>query len=361
MPTIKKYAIRSTAGWSANQAAMEAIYGIGNYYTSLSAFEAVITGNLVTADEQWICEFYNDWPSGLDDSVNMTAFTCDATRNIIFRAAEGEGNYGVWDAGFYISRSMADYIIKVRGLYTEIHDIQITNTSTSNGRGIQDNAGYLTVTNSIIDCGSNTTQNINSSYVYGLLMTGSLLYNCIAKGATVGFYVRNWGSHAPYVYNCTNYSTQSNSDTHGFVKGSSALPNFINCVSYNSQGTAFFQRNTGGSWSTSTNNASDDTSVTTYSIGTITTVSDSDFTDTSTNDYSLPSDSILVDEGYDLSGTFTTDITGGTRDATFDIGAFEYIAGLAFNTIKLRVPDTYTTIQCRVPDTYTTIKWRIPA
>ena len=40
--------------------------------------------------------------------------------------------------------------------------------------------------------------------------------------------------------------------------------------------------------------------------------------------------SALKNVGADLSGTFTTDIAGTTRDALFDIGAWEYIASVQY-------------------------------
>lgn len=51
--------------------------------------------------------------------------------------------------------------------------------------------------------------------------------------------------------------------------------------------------------------------------------SDPIFVDTS-NDYSLQSGSPAIGAGTDLSATFTDDITGATRSAPWDIGAYEY-------------------------------------
>ena len=40
--------------------------------------------------------------------------------------------------------------------------------------------------------------------------------------------------------------------------------------------------------------------------------------------------SALANRGADLHGTYTTDITGASRDINFDIGAFEYIPAFQF-------------------------------
>lgn len=62
-------------------------------YSTLAAWEADIPADLVTADERWIGECYND--SEFTDAVNhvcdIASHASDATRHIILRAATGEG------------------------------------------------------------------------------------------------------------------------------------------------------------------------------------------------------------------------------------------------------------------------------
>lgn len=48
------------------------------------------------------------------------------------------------------------------------------------------------------------------------------------------------------------------------------------------------------------------------------------FTSPTTGDFTLIAGGYAVGSGFDLSGTFTTDATGATRVAPWDIGAFEY-------------------------------------
>lgn len=56
--------------------------------------------------------------------------------------------------------------------------------------------------------------------------------------------------------------------------------------------------------------------------------SENPFTNVSTYDFTLKAASGPIDQGTDLSGVFTTDYAGNTRTGTWDIGAYEYGAGL---------------------------------
>jgi len=94
MATIVKRAIRTSAGWIANQAEMETLYGVDGYYTLLSVWEDDITLDLVSANEQWVLECYNDHPTGLDDSIDFGIYTSNTTYNIIVRGAESAGTEG---------------------------------------------------------------------------------------------------------------------------------------------------------------------------------------------------------------------------------------------------------------------------
>lgn len=47
-------------------------------------------------------------------------------------------------------------------------------------------------------------------------------------------------------------------------------------------------------------------------------------TDPTNDDFTLVESGVAVEGGVDLSGIFTTDITGATRDSTWDIGAYDH-------------------------------------
>lgn len=63
--------------------------GGGRDYSTIAAAVAALPSNLVTADQNWIFELYND--SEFSTNLNLTGHTTDATRCITFRAASGQG------------------------------------------------------------------------------------------------------------------------------------------------------------------------------------------------------------------------------------------------------------------------------
>lgn len=102
MATEVKRAICTAEYWTANQSAMESLYGVGNYYTSVSAFLAGEVRNLVSADEVAIAECYNCWATGLNDSCLVSAsWTTDSTRYIKITVAPDNRHDGTPGSGFY--------------------------------------------------------------------------------------------------------------------------------------------------------------------------------------------------------------------------------------------------------------------
>jgi hypothetical protein len=104
-----------------------------------------------------------------------------------------------------------------------------------------------------------------------------------------------------------------------------------NNISYNN-GTDY-----SGSWkTTSTNNLSKDATApalnTYYRNKTLTftnvTAGSEDF-------HLISTDTDAIDNGADLSGTFTTDIDGTTRSGTWDIGADEYVSSAPTSTYTI--------------------------
>jgi len=88
----------------------------------------------------------------------------------------------------------------------------------------------------------------------------------------------------------------------------------------------------------------------TYTISNVSTWEDTVVTgdpllvSTSTPDLSLQSGSPAIDNGVDLSGTFTTDYTGTTRSGTWDIGAYEWVSGSAGPTLTTPAEGSTVTI-----------------
>jgi len=299
MATIVKKAIRSTAGWTANQTAMEAIYGVGGYYTTLTSWEAAIPADLVAADEQWVAECYNDFPTGLADTVDIAGHTTDATRNIIVTALASERHNGVVDGGFRI-KTATTFPFKVDCPYTEVSYIQVESTTTGGLSFTLKALGDYTTIDSVISISTGT--NCASFYSYSGA-TYCAYMNCIAI-TSVGYGFRLldlWSS----IYNST---AVCDTGLYGFnVNNTHYLKNNVS-VNFT---TDYSTTPRTGSITNATHEG-----TTSHSFVSVTGVSMTDgvdFTAPSTGDYSIPSGSVLIDAGTDLSATFTTDITGITR------------------------------------------------
>ena len=115
MATDVIHALRSVAGWTANQAAMEALYGVDNYYTTLGAWWSAHKRDLVVADENAILEIYDDFPGGVTHGwVEFNGWTCDSARQILIRAAVGEEYDPVADTGAYLQGTGTGYLFVPR-------------------------------------------------------------------------------------------------------------------------------------------------------------------------------------------------------------------------------------------------------
>ncbi|MCP3675809.1 MAG: hypothetical protein GY829_15260, partial [Gammaproteobacteria bacterium] len=134
MATIVKRAIRTAAGWATMSAPEKAVYD-DIYFETLTAWEATIPADLVANDEQWVAEWYNDWPTGLVDDLTFSgARITDSTRDVILSPADGEGHNGD------LTGCLLDGTIIVRNGYYTIKGFRITgdagvgvNTTTHSG------------------------------------------------------------------------------------------------------------------------------------------------------------------------------------------------------------------------------------
>jgi hypothetical protein len=326
MATIVKSALRTASAWTANQAAMEALYGVGNYYTTITAWEAALPADIVALDEQHVLECYNDWSAGLDDTIVLSGTTTDATRNLVIRPATGEGHTGVPNTGFRIVNTVYGAKgIKVYSRYTRIEGIELKMTASQS-------YGFWVQTEATLD-GCICSQSHHGAFVGYYWYTNSgypQFYNCIAINCstTTGNYgafgADTW--HKWKAYNCAA----------------------INCgIGFNAQnGGPYAVRNTftygctdswkGGTFHSScTNNATDD-NATESPPGTTPLATDivaADFVDAANYDFHLASGSQLIGQGA-VQSEFTDDIDGDTRSAPWDIGIDQYVVSTTTATLS---------------------------
>jgi len=315
--TESKLAVRTTAAWVADQTAMEALYGVGGYYTTPQLWEAGEQDDITSAtgtDEIAIVEIYDD--QDWSGQLLIDGWTTAAGQYIIVRAAPGEECTADWaDGGAHLTYNDKATISPREG-YIRVEGLRVT--ATYNGiRAYQSG----TAVHYIVNCHIRTTAGAGNIkpyeddatvYAYGCIgeQTGGtlneifeadrgLLYtkNCIAIGGNFGF------------RDCSDPT---------------------NCISYGSSDRSFY-----GVDGTISYCASDDSYAT--GTGSITGIGSDEFADYASGDFHLDSASQLIGAGtnlysspYDSSG-FQYDIDGDEWPSSgdWDIGADYYVEGAA--------------------------------
>ena len=212
-----KHAIRTANAWTANQAAMELIYGVGGYYTSISAWEAAQQRDLVAADEVAIAECYNDWPAGLTETVSVTGWTTDATRYVIIRSPDSDRHTGIKQSGFRLYGSANTSILNLLQAYTQAIGLEVQK-STSHTSGyvvfIEDKCKAAqciihgqSSSSSVVKFGAGAGSNLSLAPILensliigaGTAVTSNsgggtqaaIVRNCTIKAGTTGIYSKN--------------------------------------------------------------------------------------------------------------------------------------------------------------------------
>jgi hypothetical protein len=198
--------------------------------------------------------------------------------------------------------------------------VQARNThSSSFSRGISLAPGATPATADIVIDGCIVTGIPHGSSFAFVGSSGTFTFiNCLSyANACSGFDLRHGAGATHNVYNCV-----AAANNNGFSFESVSSTNTIrNCYAGGST-TADF---TGPIDTASNNHSEDGTNGTTTAYSTSSGAYFTNITASSEN-FSVTASSDLIDDGFDLSGTFTTDILGTTRGATFDVGVYEYVA-----------------------------------
>lgn len=290
---------------------IKSIRSSGGDYTSLSAWEAGEERDLVTADEIAIAECYDDWPSGLNDTVVISGtWVSDSTRYPIIRCATGHGHDGTPGSGFHIRHSsVSGTAITIQVSYTRVIGLDVAN-STGSGSGI-----YL-AQDGIVEkclCTTNGGNGITLSGTAGKeqVARNNLCYECSADGIDLGL------AAARYVYN----NTCVGNGVYGIDAGRNNSNQHIknNLCSGNTSG----DYNWAGTSIDDDYNASADTTATGGGGANSVNSQTFSFADAANDDYHL---SAATSGGTDLSAAtygFSDDIDGETR-SNWDFGFDEY-------------------------------------
>lgn len=337
MTTTVTKAIRSDAAWSADQSAMEALYGVGGYYTTLSAWEAALPASLVTADEQHTAVCYNDWPSGLNDAVTISGSVADSTRYIKVTVAAGHRHDGTPQSGFFIkgaSGGSTTPLFAVEVLRTKLEWLDVENTRSAayyafyTATTTLNNVEY---SNCIAKCADGRAFSSSAGSVYAT--TRARFVNCLAWGSSQGFGRTDSVRSRYNAYNCTAVNCAI-----GFGSGSTNKAAIKNCVAYGST-TIDFENQVDAT--NSDYNASSDTSANVFA-NYVTGIDSTDFIDAAGGDFHLASGSALIGVGSNLYSLFTDDIDGDIRPSSgaWDIGFDHYTA--AASAVYSDLADAYS-------------------
>lgn len=298
----------NTASTAGGDGTTNATSGANRAYASFAEWEAARQASL-TEVEEVICE-----GSTADSSSHtIDGWTTSAANYILIRTTQANRHNGRWDTTKYRLTSSAIEGGWVYEDYVRVEGIQFQGTAS----GAWNKEGLCFTGNG--DCRAEACVAYacgDASYGFRVYGGTARFINCISYGNTSnGWRMQDPGSGCNVTfYNCLAAANSGN----GFLF-SSGTSTARNC---------YAGGNTSADWSaapsTASNNASEDgTHGTTIAYSTSSGAYFTNVTGGSEN-FDIGSSSSFVDAGYDLSGTFTTDIVGNSRGATFDIGPFEY-------------------------------------
>ena len=277
--------------------------GTGDY-SSFATWESNEQTDLVADGEWHVLECYNDWPTGLNERLVISGWNCDVGSSITVKAAAGNEHNGVIGGGFWwywtieaveISTSNHNYIRFV--------DVEIASTSNASARIFRNGTTYNQIRRCILHAEDATTATQEVLNLDQVTMENTLVLSGGGRGCDVR------SSPGSTVNNCTIIGT-----------GDFGLLVDANCTMQNTVVYGYATEDVYLAAGTENNCATGDTSIS--GTGAVTGITTTDFNNYAGGDYAPSNGSALYDAGTDLSGTFTDDITGTTRPAEWDIGAY---------------------------------------
>lgn len=295
------------------------IKSAGGDYTSVTAWEAAVQGDLVTADQIQQGVIYDVNPTAV---LTIDGSTTDATRYMTLTVDSAYRHAGKWDtAKQNFQASSTDAIIIINDDYTRISYVQVKNTHATNGGSAVKSSNTGCYAEQVVCVG--TAGAFNHGVELASAATNCVLNNVVAHTCQNGISVGS--GTGTVISNCTTVANRRA----GLSSASSAA---LAVKNHYSGGNTSFNYVEGGSaniasWTFTTSMSSNTESTETGLTNSIayTTANFTNVTAAS-EDLHLVSGSALIDQGTDLSGAFTVDIDGVTRTGTWDIGADEYVA-----------------------------------
>ncbi len=319
--------------------------GGGGDYTTLNAWSIAEARNLVTADEIAVAEVYSGG-NALSASLDLGAWTTDATRYVHIRAAGGEQHEGYWDTSkAYASSSSTDYAIRAnsRSLFVTGMQIETTDSTTTDQSIPLYLIGFVPTACLVDKCivrrsDANSGARVNQSAMViwpaddGAVFTvqNSIIINHDNDTATgrIGIFINSGNVASVDILNCTVSCSGSFSNSFGILRIGSGPLNLKN--TYIRHSIASNAVSASGLVETTSACSGTDSDVTTENVPYTTTT----FTDVTLDaeELSLPATSSLIGAGTDISGDGVIDDiigVGRPNGDDYDIGAFERVIVVA--------------------------------
>jgi hypothetical protein len=264
----------------------------------------------------------------LNEAVTIGGWTTDATNFITVKTGAGQGHGGVDGVGFTL-RNNVNGIFQIDQDYTVIEDliVQVTASPPGNTQCFNLNAANVIVRRCI---GSLVGYDPNRNHrAFQCQAENTRIENCLAICDDTNSSITCQGFHLNVNNTAVDNCTAVNFKSAGFASSAgNATRVYQNCVSYN---PTTFDFNTNAQNSTLSHCASaDTTAVDTSPLTGLVAADFVNYQSDGTGDYRPASGNQLDganNPGADLSGTFTDDITGGTRTLPWERGAYDIIAG----------------------------------
>jgi hypothetical protein len=307
--------------------------GGGRDYSTIQAWEDACPANLVTADEVWRGECYNDSEFSSASSITISGTTTDATRYLWLTTATGQSfrdhadkatnplrydqakGVGIKCTGTYTSA------IAITQAYLRISGLQVTSSASSTYGAAISYSGTGSDSNGLIveDC------ILESFTFHGYQGTGQIIRNSllvVRDGSNIDtlFYAR-FGSLS--LYNCTLVATET-AVTKAFA-GSSTITLLKNVAVFGDGLTTMVSGPTLTTATTCmTNLASPPTG-----FSTVTFADQFEVVTDATRDFRVKAGADLIDGGTTETTHAAADIIGTARPSgsAYDVGAFELQAG----------------------------------
>lgn len=286
----------------------------GGHYTTLSAWESAEEGDITETgtDVIAVAECYDDFPTGLDDSVIIDGWTTDVDNYVKITVAPGDRHNGTFQSGFFITDQRsgvqhAQYTIDNQEDYTVIEylDIDTFEEAIRSGLGAASSMTGVIIRNNIFK-GSDPA---DGGYGFEIDAIDNYIYNNIL----INFYA---AMHLDGT-NIVSNNTVIHCNGTGIYSSSPTTTAFNNLV-YDCAGNDYQGLNTNGGYNLSADATGDDFGATGSLVNQ--TLGDIDFVNYAGDDYHIESTSAAAGAG--LNTSFQTDIDGLTRDnSAWDIGA----------------------------------------